>query len=46
MVGWWPEASPAPARFTGTFEFTPLEGDCISKPVTRVRVFGEGTLHG
>jgi len=33
-------------HFTGTFEFTVLEGDCVSKPVTRVRVFGEGMLHG
>ena len=34
------------SRFTGTFELTPLEGDCISKPVTKVRVIGEGILHG
>lgn len=33
-------------KFTGTFEFTVLEGDCVSKPVTRVRVVGEGILHG
>ena len=33
-------------KFTGTFEFTVLEGDCVSKPVTKVRVFGEGILHG
>lgn len=33
-------------RFTGTFEFTPLEGDCVTAPVTKVRLFGEGVLHG
>lgn len=33
-------------HFTGSFEFTPMEGDCISAPVTKVRVFGEGVLHG
>lgn len=32
-------------HFTGTFEFTPLEGDCITAPVTKARVFGEGVLH-
>jgi hypothetical protein len=32
-------------RFTGTFEFTVLEGDCVNEPVTKVRVFGEGVLH-
>lgn len=34
------------SHFTGTFEFTPLEGDCVTAPVTRVRVFGEGILRG
>jgi hypothetical protein len=34
------------SRFTGTIELTPLEGDCISKPVTKLRVSGEGILHG
>lgn len=33
-------------RFTGTFEFTVLEGDCVNKPVTKIRVFGDGVLHG
>lgn len=32
-------------RFTGTFEFTPIEGDCVSGPITRVKVFGEGVIH-
>jgi hypothetical protein len=32
------------SHFTGTFEFTVLEGDCVTKPVTKVRVFGEGIL--
>lgn len=33
------------SRFTGTFEFTPLEGDCVTAPLTRARVFGEGVIH-
>lgn len=33
-------------HFTGTFEFTPTEGDCITKPVTKARVVGEGIIHG
>lgn len=32
-------------RFTGTFEFTPLEGDCVTSPVTKVAVTGEGIIH-
>lgn len=32
-------------RFTGTFEFTPIEGDCVTAPLTKIRVFGEGVLH-
>ena len=34
------------SHFSGTFEFTVLEGDCVTKPVTKVRVFGEGILRG
>jgi hypothetical protein len=33
------------SRFTGWFEFTPTEGDCISSPVTKARVIGEGTIY-
>jgi hypothetical protein len=33
------------SRFTGTFEFTPTEGDCVTEPVTKARVTGEGFLH-
>ncbi len=32
-------------HLSGTFEFTPIEGDCVSRPVTRVHVTGEGVLH-
>lgn len=31
-------------RASGTFEFTPTEGDCFTKPVTKVHVTGEGVL--
>jgi hypothetical protein len=34
------------SRFSGTFEFTPTQGDCITAPVTKAKVFGEGILHG
>jgi hypothetical protein len=33
-------------RFTGTFDFTPTQGDCVTAPVTKARVFGEGVVHG
>jgi hypothetical protein len=33
------------SRFTGTFEFMPLEGDCVSRPLTKARVTYEGFLH-
>lgn len=33
-------------RMSGTFEFRPLDGDCISTPVTRFQVTGQGILHG
>jgi hypothetical protein len=32
-------------RFTGTFEFTPTEGDCVTAPVTKAHVSGEGVIH-
>lgn len=32
-------------HFTGTFEFTPTEGDCITAPVTKAKVVGEGVIH-
>jgi hypothetical protein len=31
-------------RMSGTFEFRPLDGDCVSEPVTRFRVTGQGIL--
>jgi hypothetical protein len=31
-------------RFSGSFEITPVDGDCISAPVTKVHVTGEGVL--
>lgn len=31
-------------RFSGTFEARPTEGDCVSTPITRFRVTGQGTL--
>jgi hypothetical protein len=33
-------------RFSGSFEITPIEGNCITAPVTKARVFGEGVIHG
>lgn len=32
-------------RFSGTFEAMPLKGDCVTSPVTVLRVVGEGILH-
>jgi hypothetical protein len=32
-------------RFTGTFEFRVLEGDCVTAPVTRAEVKGHGIIH-
>lgn len=32
-------------RFSGTFEITPTEGDCVTAPVTRVWLKGKGTFH-
>jgi hypothetical protein len=31
-------------RFSGTFEVTLVRGDCVTAPVTRVRLDGRGTL--
>jgi hypothetical protein len=33
-------------RFTGSFTFTVLEGDCVTTPITKVRVTGDGVIHG
>jgi hypothetical protein len=33
-------------RYTGNIELTPAEGDCVTAPVTRLKGFGEGILHG
>jgi hypothetical protein len=32
-------------RFTGTFEFRALEGDCVTTPVTKAHFSGEGIIH-
>ena len=32
------------ARFHGTFDVTQAQGDCLWKPVTRIRIKGEGRL--
>jgi hypothetical protein len=32
-------------RYTGHTEITPTEGDCVTAPVTKLKGFGEGTLH-
>jgi hypothetical protein len=32
-------------RYSGNLEITPIEGDCISGPITKVKGFGEGILH-
>ena len=32
-------------RFSGSFDITPTEGDCITAPVTKVHVTGTGFLH-
>lgn len=32
-------------RYTGNIEVTPVEGDCVTAPVTRLKGFGEGILH-
>ena len=31
-------------RFSGRFTITPLDGDCVTRPVTRVRLRGQGHL--
>jgi hypothetical protein len=33
-------------RMSGTFESTPQDGDCASRPVTKFHVKGDGTLNG
>jgi len=32
-------------RYSGTLELTPTDGDCLSRPMTKGRVIGEGILH-
>lgn len=32
-------------RFSGSFTIEPLEGDCISRPVTKAKINFEGILH-
>lgn len=32
-------------RFTGTFEFMALEGDCVTAPVTKALVKGKAVIH-
>ena len=32
------------SRFTGTFEFRPLEGDCVSSPITKIEVKAKGVI--
>jgi hypothetical protein len=31
-------------RYSGTFTFTPVEGNCVSQPVTKGRVHLDGVL--
>jgi hypothetical protein len=31
-------------RYSGTFEARPIEGDCVSSPITRFRLTGQGTM--
>jgi hypothetical protein len=31
-------------RYSGTFDLHPLEGDCVTRPITKVLVTGEGFL--
>lgn len=33
-------------KFSGTVELMPMEGDCVTAPITKVRAVGEGVLHG
>jgi hypothetical protein len=33
------------SRFNGTFEFRALEGDCVTSPVTKAAVRGQGVIH-
>ena len=32
------------SRFTGTFEFRPLQGDCVSSPITKIEVTAKGII--
>lgn len=33
-------------KFSGTIELMPMEGDCVTAPLTKVWAVGEGVLHG
>jgi hypothetical protein len=33
-------------KFSGRFGMQPLEGDCVTSPLTRMEAFWEGTWHG
>jgi hypothetical protein len=33
-------------KFSGRFGAQPLEGDCVTSPLTRMEVFWQGTWHG
>jgi hypothetical protein len=33
------------SRFSGSFKIQPLEGDCVSRPVTKARVDFDGVFH-
>jgi hypothetical protein len=32
-------------RFTGTFDITKADGDCLWRPITRIRLKGKGLLN-
>jgi hypothetical protein len=32
-------------RYSGNLEITPIDGDCFTAPITKVKGFGEGILH-
>jgi hypothetical protein len=33
-------------HFTGSFEFTVLDGDCVTRPVTKLQLQLQGVLRG
>lgn len=34
------------SRFSGTIEFKALEGDCVTKPITKLEIKAKGIIHG